>query len=84
MEVSRKFSIAGSLLITVGNYFHSTVDSNDPDDISSPFSSSAGSISCLDYKKVIACLGLIITRLQGVGEISPSVSNNSVSRVNYD
>lgn len=30
--------------------------------------SSAGSISCLDYKKVIGCLGLIITRLQGVGE----------------
>ena len=31
---------------------------------------SAGIIPLLDYKKVIACLGLIITRLQGVGDRS--------------
>lgn len=77
--VSRTVSKAHSLL-TVRDYFHSiwslmTLVTSPP--------SSAGVIPRLDYKKVIACLGLIITRLQGVGESLPSVSNNCVSCADY-
>lgn len=79
-EVSRKVPKAGSLLITVGNYFHSVLDSNDPGDISSPFSRHHSS---LGLQKGDSMLGPHYNETPGGGGILSSVSNKCISCANY-
>jgi hypothetical protein len=80
VEVSRKVSLAGRLLITVGNYFHSILDSNDPDDIPSQFS---GLHYLLGLQKGDSVLGPHYNKTPGGGGILSPLSNNSISCANY-